>query len=90
MLQKIVAYDFLPRWETSYNEHARTDKTVTPFYGSDQQNARIIVAAGKAAIDKGVNAKDLVRQASTMMAAVLPEAVRVRLGIAEEANSKKT
>jgi alanyl-tRNA synthetase len=45
----------------------RDDATVTMFYGSDGKNARIMVMAGKKALEKGVNAGEMVREASAIM-----------------------
>jgi len=45
----------------------RDDAVVTVFYGTDGKNARIMVMAGTKAIEKGVNANDLVREASTII-----------------------
>jgi len=47
------------------NEMIRRDEaTVALFYGSDGKNARIMVIAGKTALEKGVDARELVREAS--------------------------
>jgi alanyl-tRNA synthetase len=42
----------------------RDEATVTIFYGTDGKNARIMVMAGKTAVEKGVNANEIVREAS--------------------------
>ena len=42
----------------------RDEATVTLFYGSDGKTARIVVMAGKAAVEKGVNAGNVVKQVS--------------------------
>jgi alanyl-tRNA synthetase len=42
----------------------RNDSTVTVFYGTDGKSARIIVMAGKTALEKGVNASEIAREAS--------------------------
>jgi len=42
----------------------RDEATVTIFYGTDGKNARIMVMAGKTAIEKGVDANEIVREAS--------------------------
>ncbi len=42
----------------------RDEATVTLFYGSDGKNARIMVMAGKKAVEKGVDAGRTVREAS--------------------------
>jgi alanyl-tRNA synthetase len=46
---------------------SKDDKVVTLFYGTDGKNARIMVMAGKKAIQKGVNASEIVREASTIV-----------------------
>jgi alanyl-tRNA synthetase len=46
----------------------RDETTVTIFYGSDGRNARIMVMAGKMALRKGVNAGEIVRDASVIIA----------------------
>ncbi|HXX87450.1 MAG TPA: alanine--tRNA ligase [Candidatus Acidoferrum sp.] len=45
----------------------RNDLAVTIFYGSNADNARIMVMAGKAAVERGVNANIIVKEASTIM-----------------------
>jgi len=45
----------------------RDEATVTIFYGSDGKNARIMVMAGKKALEKNVNAGETVRGASAIM-----------------------
>jgi len=45
----------------------RDEATVTIFYGSDGKNARIMVMAGKVAIEKGINANEIVREASKII-----------------------
>jgi len=45
----------------------RDESTVAIFYGADGKNARIMVMAGKAALEKGVDANDIVRQASPII-----------------------
>ncbi|MDH7477496.1 MAG: DHHA1 domain-containing protein, partial [Candidatus Bathyarchaeota archaeon] len=40
---------------------------VAVFYGNDGKNARIMVMAGKKAIEKGVNANDIVKEASAII-----------------------
>lgn len=45
----------------------RDDATVAIFYGSNGKNARIMVMAGKTALDKGVNAGEIVREASAII-----------------------
>jgi alanyl-tRNA synthetase len=42
----------------------RNEAMVTIFYGADEKNARIMVMAGKAAVEKGANAREIVREAS--------------------------
>jgi alanyl-tRNA synthetase len=45
----------------------RDEATVTIFYGTDGKNARIMVMAGKVALKKGVNANEIVREASAII-----------------------
>lgn len=45
----------------------RDDTTVTIFYGADEENARLMVMAGKTAIEKGVNASEIIREASVII-----------------------
>lgn len=42
----------------------RNDATVTLFYGADQKTAKIMIMAGNAAIAKGVNAGEIVKQSA--------------------------
>jgi len=46
---------------------SRNDLAVTIFYGSDAKNAKIMVMAGKAAVEKGVKANVIVREASAII-----------------------
>jgi len=45
----------------------RDEAAVTIFYGTDGKNARIMVMAGKVALKKGVNANEIVREASAII-----------------------
>jgi alanyl-tRNA synthetase len=45
----------------------RDEATVALFYGTDGKNARIMVMAGKLALKKGVNANEVVREASEII-----------------------
>jgi len=45
----------------------RDDAIVTIFYGTDGENARIMVMAGKTALEKGVNAGQIIREASVII-----------------------
>jgi alanyl-tRNA synthetase len=45
----------------------RDDRTITVFYGSDGKNARIMVMTGNMALGRGVNANEIVREASMIM-----------------------
>lgn len=45
----------------------RNETTVAIFYGSDGKNARIMVMAGETALEKGVNANEIVREASAII-----------------------
>ena len=45
----------------------KDDAAVAVFYGSDGKTARIMVMAGKKAVEKGVNAAEIVREASAIV-----------------------
>ncbi len=45
----------------------RDESIVTIFYGTDTENARIMVMAGKTALEKGVNAIEIVKEASAII-----------------------
>ncbi len=45
----------------------KDDLTVAVFYGSDGRSARIMIMAGKKAVEKGVNAAEIVREASAII-----------------------
>jgi len=45
----------------------RNQATVTLFYGADEKNARVLVMAGKAAVEKGVDAGTVVREVSPLI-----------------------
>jgi alanyl-tRNA synthetase len=45
----------------------RDPSTVTVFYSSKGKNARIMVMAGNKAVEKGVNAGEIVREASSVI-----------------------
>jgi len=45
----------------------KDESTVTIFYGTDGKNARIMVMAGKLALKKGVNANEIVKEASEII-----------------------
>jgi len=45
----------------------RDDGTITVFYGTDGRNARIMVMTGNAALEKGVNAGEIVQEASAII-----------------------
>jgi len=70
---KLVMRDFkedidVDRMVQTANEIIKKDEaTVTVFYGSDGKTARIMVMAGKKALEKGVNAGEIVRQASAFL-----------------------
>jgi len=50
------------------NEMIKRDEAiVTIFYGTDGKNARIMVMAGKTALEKGVNADEIIREASVII-----------------------
>ncbi len=67
---KLVKRDFkeeisVDRMVQTASEMIRRDEAiVTLFYGSDGKNARIMVMAGKMALDKGVNSGSMVREAA--------------------------
>jgi alanyl-tRNA synthetase len=70
---KIVLRDFheaidLDRMVKTANEMIKRDEaTVTMFYGSDAKNARIMVMAGKSALEKGADASEIVKEASSVL-----------------------
>ena len=45
----------------------RNEATVTLFYGTDGKNARVLVMAGEKAVEKGVNAGEVVREVSPII-----------------------
>jgi alanyl-tRNA synthetase len=45
----------------------RNERIVTIFYGANEHNARIMVMAGKNALEKGANAGEIVREASRLL-----------------------
>jgi alanyl-tRNA synthetase len=45
----------------------RNDETVAMLYGSNDKNARIMVMAGKAAVEKGADANEIVRGVSAII-----------------------
>jgi len=70
---KIVIRDFkesidVDRMVQTANEIIKRDETtVTIFYGADGKNARIMVMAGKTALEKGVDASEIVREGSAII-----------------------
>jgi alanyl-tRNA synthetase len=44
-----------------------SDQTVTIFYGANDTNARILVMAGKGAVERGINANEIAREASAIL-----------------------
>jgi alanyl-tRNA synthetase len=70
---KLVMRDFqasidVDRMVQTANEIIKRDEaTVTVFYGTDGKNVRIMVMAGKTALEKGVNASEIVREASSII-----------------------
>jgi len=44
-----------------------SDQTVTIFYGANGTNARILVMAGKGAVERGINANEIAREASAIL-----------------------
>jgi alanyl-tRNA synthetase len=45
----------------------RNDGTATIFFGSNAKNARIMVMAGKTAVERGVDAGEIVREVSAIL-----------------------
>jgi alanyl-tRNA synthetase len=70
---KVVLRNFqesidVDRMVQTANEIIKKDEaTVTIFYGNDGKNARIMVMVGKAALEKGVNANDIVKEAAAVI-----------------------
>jgi len=70
---KLLIRDFqecidVDRMVQTANEIIKRDEaTVAIFYGSDGRNARMMVMAGKAAIEKGVNANEVVRESAAII-----------------------
>jgi len=70
---KLVMRDFaesidVDRMVQTANEIIKRDEAaVTVFYGSDGKNVRIMVMAGKNAIAEGVNAGEMIREASAVV-----------------------
>jgi alanyl-tRNA synthetase len=42
----------------------RNEAAITLFYGADQKTTRLLVMAGSAAVSKGINANEVVKQAA--------------------------
>ncbi|PMB74643.1 alanine--tRNA ligase [Candidatus Bathyarchaeota archaeon] len=70
---KIVLRDFgestdVDRMVQTASEIIKKDGNTTAiFYGADEKSARIMVMAGKGALKKGVNAHEIVREASAIL-----------------------
>jgi len=70
---KIVMRDFketidVDRMVQTANELIKRDEAiVTIFFGTNGKNARIMVMAGKTALEKGVNATEIIREASEII-----------------------
>jgi len=70
---KLVMRDFkevidVDRMVQTANEIIKRDEAVVAiFYGTDGENARIMVMAGKTAVAKGVNANEIAREASALI-----------------------
>jgi alanyl-tRNA synthetase len=70
---KLVMRDFkeeidVDRMVQTANEIIKKDEaTVAVFYGADGKTARIMVMAGKRAVEKGVNASEIAKEASKML-----------------------
>ncbi|HVP93119.1 MAG TPA: DHHA1 domain-containing protein, partial [Acidobacteriota bacterium] len=67
---KLVMRDFMESVDvdrmvqTASEMIKRDEATVAIFYGADAKNARIMIMAGEAALEKGVNANEIAREAS--------------------------
>jgi alanyl-tRNA synthetase len=56
------------RWIQTASEIIKRDnRTVAVLFGSDGRNARILVMAGSAALDRGVNAGNIVKEVSPLI-----------------------
>jgi alanyl-tRNA synthetase len=70
---KLVKRDFqevidVNRMVQTANEVIKRDEaTVALFYGSDGKTARILVMAGKTAVERGVNANEVIREVSPVI-----------------------
>ncbi len=70
---KIVMRDFkeaidVERMVQTANEMIKRDETiVTIFYGTDGKHAGIMIMAGKIALEKGVDASEIIREASAII-----------------------
>jgi alanyl-tRNA synthetase len=70
---RVVERDFqestdIDRMVQTANEIIKRDEaTVTVFYGAEEKNARVMVMAGKVAVEKGANAGEIVKEASKIM-----------------------
>jgi alanyl-tRNA synthetase len=53
--------------QTANEMTKRNEATVTLFYGTDGKNARVLLMAGKVAVEKGVNAGEVVREVSPII-----------------------
>ncbi|MEM2994636.1 MAG: alanine--tRNA ligase [Candidatus Bathyarchaeia archaeon] len=70
---KLIVRDFrdsidVDRMVQTANEMIKRDgATVTIFYGSNGKTARVMVMAGKKAVEKGVNASEIAKEASAVL-----------------------
>ena len=70
---KLVTRNFeksldVDRWVQTATEMIRhDDRAVAVFYGSDGENARILIMAGDAALEKGIDARSAVREVSPLI-----------------------
>ena len=70
---RVVERDFqestdIDRMVQTANEIIKRDEaTVAVFYGAEEKNARVMVMAGKVAVEKGANAGEIVKEASKIM-----------------------
>jgi alanyl-tRNA synthetase len=63
--QELIDIDLMV--QTANEIIKRDEATVTIFYGTDGKTARIMVMAGKKAVEKGVDAGEIVREASAVI-----------------------
>ncbi|MCX8176923.1 MAG: alanine--tRNA ligase [Candidatus Bathyarchaeota archaeon] len=70
---KVMFRDFKSNLNVDLMIHTATriikndEATITVFYGADEKTARIVVMAGKKALEKGANAVEIAKEASTVI-----------------------